>query len=228
MSNPIPQANIDELVVYILNYWIQNNNKAITGTIGQSVVWNLAEFIKKNPENWDRATIVSSDVNYETLDEDCIVIFNNDSSGELKFSGNIWNKYYFVNATDNVRDFSNSQFFYDIHGSAITSISARSSVYIALGEDGNWYQVNQVSSGVKGTSNISIKSSDFEEDGVTYINDLLVSDNVSIFWSDLANFIYQDAGQWEYVDGGGIKILIPGFNATTTSYHLELFLKQIN
>ena len=47
---PVQQPNIDDEIAYILQFWIQNNNQAITGTIGQNVVWNLAQFIKQNPE----------------------------------------------------------------------------------------------------------------------------------------------------------------------------------
>lgn len=81
--------------------------------------------------------------------------------------------------------------------------------------------------GTGGTAHISITNADFEADGVTYKNVLLVPDNVSVFWSDLPNYIYQDAGQWQYVSGG-IKILIPGFNANENSYHIELDIKQLS
>jgi hypothetical protein len=82
--------------------------------------------------------------------------------------------------------------------------------------------------GGTGIAHISITNADFEADGITYLNDLLVSDNVSIFWSDLANYIYQSKGEWQYVTApAGIKILIPDFDANTNTYNLELSLKQI-
>lgn len=85
----------------------------------------------------------------------------------------------------------------------------------------------KVGPGAGGVSNISIQSANFQPDGVTYKNVLLVPDNVSVFWNDIPRFIYQDQGEWQYVTGG-IKILIPGFNANTANYHLELFIKQLN
>ncbi len=60
---------------------------------------------------------------------------------------------------------------------------------------------------------ISIGATDFEPDGVTYLNPLLVYDNWALFWSDLPNYLYISRGQWQYVTGG-IKILIPTFDAS--------------
>ncbi len=231
---PVQVPTIGDEILYILQYWIQNNNNAITGTIGQNVVWNLAKFIQQNPENYDKATVVTAaNINYTTQSSECILIFTNNSAGSVDFGTNIWNKWYFVNATNNVRAIAGGKFYYDINGVAKTSIGARKTVYIAQGDDGFWYEVVSASGGgtLTGTSNISITSSDFESDGVTYLNSLLVDDNVSVFWSDLPNFIYKDKGQWEYVVGSpsnGIKILIPGFDANTFDYNLELFLKVIN
>lgn len=81
--------------------------------------------------------------------------------------------------------------------------------------------------GAGAIAHISITSTDFEPDGITYLNPLAVPDNISLFFSDLPAYIYQDAGQWQYVTGG-IKILIPGFDANSNSYHLELDVKQIS
>lgn len=139
---PVAVQDINQEILYILQNWIQNNNRSITGTIGQNVVWNLAQFIKKNPENWNKATVVSSNSNYTTSPQQCIIIFNNNSSGKLNWVDNIWNKYYFVNATDNERLFSNGKVYFDINGVAQTSIAARKSLYIAKGEDDYWYEIS--------------------------------------------------------------------------------------
>jgi len=72
---------------------------------------------------------------------------------------------------------------------------------------------------------ISITSADFEADGITYINPLLKMDNTSVFWNDIPRYIYRNQGEWQYVFGGGIRILIPGFDANINSYNLELSLK---
>jgi len=69
----------------------------------------------------------------------------------------------------------------------------------------------------------SITSNDFESDGVTYLNPSLTS-NLSIFWNDINRYIYESDGEWDYVTGG-IKILIPGFDATSNFYHLEIVIK---
>ena len=144
---PLPFDDIDEEIAYILANWVQNNNQAITGTIGQNVVWNLAQFVKKNPENWNTAKVVVTNSNYTTDENDCIVIFTNNASGELDFTGNIWNKYYFVNATDNEREFFNGKSYIDINGDTVLSILPRTSVYIVKGDDDNWYEISSGNGG---------------------------------------------------------------------------------
>lgn len=63
----------------------------------------------------------------------------------------------------------------------------------------------------------------FEPDGVTLLNDSL-SNSLSIFWNDINRYIYEADGEWQYVTGG-IEILLPGFDATTNNYHLEIVIK---
>lgn len=76
-----------------------------------------------------------------------------------------------------------------------------------------------------GTLLYSITSSNFEADGITYLNPLLTSDT-SIFWNDVNRYIYLADSEWSYVTGG-IRILIPGFNANLVAYNLEVFKKNV-
>lgn len=73
---------------------------------------------------------------------------------------------------------------------------------------------------------VSIVSSNFQGNGITYLNPIINSgtNNTSIFWNDVNRFIYLADGEWSYVPGG-INITIPGFNAAANSYHLEIFIK---
>lgn len=150
---PVQATDIDQEILYILTNWIQNNNQLITGTIGQNVVWNLAQFIKQNPENYQRATVVASPSNYTTNKDQCLLIFTNNSSGGLAWVDNRWNKYYFVNITNNIRTFFNGRFYYDINGVVQTTLPARTSIHIAKGDDDFWYQTN-TSTGSVPPSNI--------------------------------------------------------------------------
>lgn len=156
MSTPIPIPNIDAVIAYILANWNQNNNQLITGQIGQNVVWNLAELIKKNPENWEQATVVATNLNYTTQSSECIVIFTNNSSGGLDFVDNIWFKWYFVNETNNDRLFLNGKSYIDINGATVTKVKARTVVTIAKGEDDNWYQIDNTGA----TSQLTTKAID--------------------------------------------------------------------
>ena len=82
-----------------------------------------------------------------------------------------------------------------------------------------------ISTGISGgIKHYSITQLDFEPDGITYLNPVLVSDNASIFWNDINRYIYQANGEWDYVTGG-IQILIPGFDANTNLYNLEIITK---
>ena len=70
----------------------------------------------------------------------------------------------------------------------------------------------------------SITSPDFQGDGKTYLNPKLISNNTNIFWNDINRYIYRNQGEWDYVTGG-VKILMTGFDANTSSYNLEITSK---
>lgn len=144
---PISPNNIVTELQYIIDNWFQNNNQLVTGQIGLNVTWNLAKFIQQNPENWNKATIISISgvTNYTTLPSDCIVIFTGNSSGNIDYISNptIWNKFYIVNATDNDRTITGDGYF-DINGNQQNTIPPRSGVYIAKGKDDFWYQVGSL------------------------------------------------------------------------------------
>lgn len=75
---------------------------------------------------------------------------------------------------------------------------------------------------------IPITSDDFESDGVTVSRSDLSGVQFEIFLNDLNRFVYNEVGnqEWDYVVGGGFKILLPGFDATTSDYHLYVFPKS--
>lgn len=88
--------------------------------------------------------------------------------------------------------------------------------------------INYINSSVKfPPSIVPIKSSNFSVDGVTCNLPSMVGVNFEVFLNDINRFIYNEVGnqEWDYVAGGGFKILIPGFNANLSSYHLYLFPK---
>jgi len=198
---PISPSNIDAELQYIIANWYQNNSQLVNGQIGLNVVWNLATFIKQNPENWEKATVIADPgvVNYVTQSQECIIIFTNNSSGEIDYvtNPNIWNKYYIVNQTDNVRDISGGQFYYDINGNQQTAIAARTTVVIAKGEDDFWYQINGAGGGSVKPPLVGVVDGGGADDPVS---------GTSVFQSDRLIGLAQSNGQkcQIFLDGGGM------------------------
>lgn len=74
---------------------------------------------------------------------------------------------------------------------------------------------------------LPILSSDFEPDGVTYINQSLDGKTYELFFNDLNRFLYNEVGnqEWNYIPGGGFEILMPGVDANSNDYHIYLLTK---
>jgi hypothetical protein len=54
----------------------------------------------------------------------------------------------------------------------------------------------------------------------------LNNDSLQIFWNDVGRFL-QEGTEWQNYSGGGFSILIPGFNASTSSYSLTLYANNV-
>jgi len=52
----------------------------------------------------------------------------------------------------------------------------------------------------------------------------LAGKNLAIFWNDIPKYLDKDAGEWSDLPGGGFKINIPGFDATTNNYLLYAYV----
>ena len=52
----------------------------------------------------------------------------------------------------------------------------------------------------------------------------LAGKSLAIFWNDIPRFLDKDAGEWSDLPGGGFKINVPGFNATTNNYLLYAYV----
>jgi len=118
-NSPIIINNIDDLIEYINDNIFQNNSQLITGQVGLNAWYNLATLLKQNPENFQKASVITdANINYVTESDECIIIFTNNSQGEIDYvtNPNIWNKYYIVNQTDNIRNISGGQYYLDING----------------------------------------------------------------------------------------------------------------
>jgi hypothetical protein len=253
---PLPSTtypNIASLINDINTRFVPNGMELITGDIGNSQLNGLANFIVEYTLNSGLAGI-SSSTGVVPLSKPVTVFTVTPTS--VSWPDNIQNEYYIVNATANDISLASGYSYIDQYQAAQTTIPARTSIHIAKATNGNWILVNNIGGGAgaslppqpghegeflttNGTSAswfspcLFITSDDFESDGVTYLNSSISDNQYLLFWNDLPRFIYnqdQNASQieWEYVVGGGFKILFPGFDANLNNYFLCLFLKGLN
>lgn len=54
----------------------------------------------------------------------------------------------------------------------------------------------------------------------------LNNDSLQVFWNDIGRFLLEGT-EWQNLSGGGFKILLPGFDATSNSYTLTLYANNI-
>lgn len=74
-----------------------------------------------------------------------------------------------------------------------------------------------------GSSVVELRSADFANATDCPLT-TLAGKNLAIFWNDIPRFLDKVAGEWSDLAGGGFKINIPGFNATTNNYLLYAYV----
>jgi len=77
--------------------------------------------------------------------------------------------------------------------------------------------------GGNGSSVVELRSANFSNATDCPLTTLAGS-NLAIFWNDVPRFLDKDAGEWSDLPGGGFKINISGFNATTSNYLIYAFV----
>lgn len=213
------------LLAYMNNEWVTNGNGDIDAVIGNNVVNGLLTFIEQSPLNY-QAALVTAAGGAITASRP-ITVFITTTPTSLQWGNNIYNQFVFINTTNAPIPLGGGQKYYDINLTAQSSIPAKTVLSIVKATNGLWISNYNAGGTTNSVSVISITSINFEDDGTTYLNPLLVEDNVNVYWSDLANYIYRSKSQWQYV-AGGIQILIEGFDANTNDYNLELSLKVLS
>lgn len=253
---PLPVTTfttIQQLLNYINSNIVPNGNNEITAEEDNAALNALANFIVSYTLNSGLVGISSSS-GVVPLSKPMTVFTITPTS--INWPGNIQNEYYIINATGNNIPLTAGYSFVDQYQTTQTVIPPRTAIHIGKATNGSWVQLNNVGGG--GTGNLPpqtghdgeflytngtspawlspvlfIDSSDFEADGVSYINTNLVSSKIALFWNDANRFIYssdEDAAQieFQYLAGGGFQILMPGFDANTTSYHFYILLRGQN
>jgi hypothetical protein len=242
--------NITALRTYVNTYINTNGVNAITGNEDNTALNGIIDYILNSMVNNGFVHIVSTG-GIVVLPAP-MTLFTSVLPTSIQWVDNFQNEYYIINGLGVNIPLANGFAYIDAFGTSQTVIPSRTAIHIAKAVNASWIQVNNVGNGGSaglppetghagqfltnnGTTaswsdpHISLTSASFQPDGVTYLNsDIGVNYHVSVFWSDLPNFLYESNGDWQYVSGG-IKILIVGFNANTNpNYHLELFFKGIN
>jgi hypothetical protein len=247
---PLPSTTyttIQQLLNDINTRFVPNGAELITGDIGNSQLNGLANFIVSYTLN-SALVRIESGGGIIALSKPMSVFTVVPTS--IQWPDNIQNEYYITNATGLNISLTNGYFYIDQFGTAQTIIPARTSIHIAKATNGSWIQMNNLpgSSGgslppqtghegeflyTNGVSaawlspSLSLTSANFTSATECPLPDLEFS-KFSLYYSDLANFIYEDINQWVYLTGGGFEVLIPGFDANANNVHFELFLKGLN
>lgn len=243
-------STIQDLIDYINVTIVPNGNNEITATDENNIENGLAQFIISSILNYDKAAVFSTLGANVVLNKGFNVFTQVPAS--ISWNNAVWyNEFYIVNMTGFGLPLASGYVYYDAYQTAQDEVPARSVVHIAKSTNDLWVQVNNVGGGsgslppqtgnegkvltTNGTSAnwisplIPIVSADFEPDGVTYINTAIPETQFryEVFYNDLSRFLYEGT-EWNYVTGGGIEILLPGFDANSYSYNLYLFLRGLN
>lgn len=250
---PIPSqtfANMQALLNYINSLIITNGNNSITGEEANNALNGLATFIQSYTIN-NGLVRISSVASVVVVLPAPMTVFTVVPTS-IQWSDNVQEEFYITNATGTPIPLSSGFSYTDQYGTAQTVIPARTSIHIAKATNGSWLQQNNLPGSGSGAglppttghsgqslSNdgssylwtdmvVFVQSSDFESDGVSYVNANLSIYKLMIYCDTLAGWIYIEDGQWSYITGGGFKILIPGLNANNQQLRFHLFLKGLN
>lgn len=247
---PFPNQTFNslaQLINYINTKIYPNGQQEIDGEAMNNVLNGLCNFIPEYTVNAGLGDVEGSSGQVIVVDKPITVFTGAPTS--VQWDGNVQNEYYFVNSTGYNIPLTAGFSYIDAYENEKTIIPARFSVHIAKMPNGGWVQINNLGGGgsaglppeagnsgkflaTNGTTPFwmgahkSITQADFSSAKECPLPELAPF-SFSIYWSDLANFIYADAGQWAYLPGGGFEILIPGFDATGSNCNFELFLKPL-
>lgn len=250
---PLPSQTfhtITALLNYINTAFVPNGNQEITGQIGNDILNSLGNFIVKYTLNNALVTIDSSSGGVVVISKPLTAFTGAPTS--IQWADNIQNEYYIINATGFNIPITSGFSYVDQYQTVQTIIPARTAIHIAKATNGNWIQVNNLSGSGSGgnlppqathegevlftngttsywsSNHVSVTSADFINATDCPLTGLALN-KFSLFWSTgLANYIYEDINQWEYLVGGGFRILIPGFDSTANFERFELSLKGLN
>jgi hypothetical protein len=247
-------STIAQLLTYINQYIIPNGENEITGLEDNTAFQGVVQFIQA--ANLNNGFVHISSTGGVIVLPAPMTLFTTVLPTSIQWNSNFNNEYYIVNGLGVNIPLANGFSYIDPFGTSQTVIPSRTAIHIAQATNGSWIQMNNVGGGsgsglppmtghagqvltTNGTTanwfdgHISLTAADFQADGQTYLNPILnVTNKVSVFWSDLPNFLYESKGDWSYVTspfGIGIKITAAGFSATANpNVKVELFFKGIN
>ena len=246
---PIPSetySTMTQLLNAINTKVIPNGVREIDGEELNNVLNGICTFIVNYTMNGNLGAVNSSSGSVVIASKPVTVFTGAPTS--IAWNDDVQNEYIFVNATG--FDIPSSGFI-DQYENTQTVIPLRTAIHIAKLTNGAWAQVNnlqgsgsggglpsQTGNGgafltTNGTSvswgapHISITSADFS-DATNCPIAAAQYNTLSIFFSEYGRFIYEDAGEWTPLAGGGFTVTIAGFDSTVGNFHFEVFLKPLS
>ncbi len=245
-------SNITAFLNYVNAYIVPNGVNAITGMEDNTAFLGAIQFIQA--ANLNNGFVHISSTGGVVVLPAPMTLFTSVLPTSIQWNTIFNNEYYIINGLGVPIPLTAGYSYIDAYGTSNTSIPARTAVHIAQATNGSWIQVNNVGGGASaglppmtsnnglfltnngttanwGNPHLTLINTNFEGDGVTYLNaDIGVNYHVSVFSTDIGNFIYSSKGDWQYVTSpNGIKLLVPGLNANTNpNIIIELFFKGIN
>lgn len=224
---------------------IPNGMQEIDGSALNNVLNSIYDFLVQYTVNGELANVDNTSGQVVVVSKPMTVFMGAPTS--IQWDDDVQNEYYFINATGYDIPISVGYSYMDVYEDTKVIIPARQVIHIAKAVNGGWVQVNNIGGGgsadlppqsgnsgkvlaTNGTTPFwvgmthKITSADFEGPTECPLPQFAAFD-LEIFFCDLPNFIFESAGQWAALPGGGFEVLISGFDSTSWNYTFIIMLK---
>ena len=128
-------ATFNDLLVYINNNWVTNDNGDIDAIVGNNVVNGLLTFITQSPLNYQKAA-VSASTGAVVVGRPATIFTATPSA--LSWGDNIYNQLVFINTTGNAIPLLSGFYYRDINLAAAYSIPRKTVLVLYKTNNNEW------------------------------------------------------------------------------------------